>query len=237
MSQIYTVPTPYYLQWHDEGTGQGTWYGSATSTSEGFYTLDDWQLASGPNEYDFHFTTHQGTGNPYTVFATMTDAVANVVYGAKFVQLSELTSFTPKGSLALAAGKLISDDPKLQVSSDQTKPPTSYLKWDGTNWWWSYQDNDPNPTRYTEPIPMAYSGGYWTVKVTDTTSTSNTCAVYYVDQEQAPGTNVGVVQYQTTVSGPDTYVPIRCSQTDGWTCTLNLFTALPVNATLSMAPR
>lgn len=226
------ISSPFYLQWHADGQALGVWNGS--DKPKNFKALSTWSLSTG-SQYEFNFTTDQGESSPYTVFAVIRDT-AGLSYGAKFVQdpspaaVSQLT-FTPQGALIFTAGQLISGDPKVNISAS-TNQPSAYVKWTAAGRWeWSYTSSGPVQP-YKTAIPMG--PGNVLVHVSDETSRSNVCAVYYVDSTNAPGTNVGIVQSETLIDEPNSPIEIRPqSPTSDFTCTLNLFTTLPIDAELA----
>jgi hypothetical protein len=236
----YTAPNPdFYLQWHDEGQALGAWNGAASAGFDPSHPLGDWILPPGASDYTFHFSTRQGNGHPYTVFATIADPRAGRVYGAKFAVATAadcyLSNFTPEGSLTLAAGSLTSGDPKIQIRESPKQPPTCTMIWDGRAWAVAVGSGPPQP--YTgEPVHLSPDdNGECTVNLTDQTASERApsiCAVYYKDQRNAPGINVGMVQSQTQISSSrPTPITIRrpTEADDPWQCTLELFAERPSN--------
>lgn len=238
MTSSYTVTTPFNPRWHDEYGTQGVWNGSDPSGPNDDYALSNWKISTGASEYRFNFSTEQGQGDLYTVFATVTDGPTT--YGAKFVmhpgrgETCDL-NFTPQGTLEFEAGKLISDDPKLKIGTSTNQPSSVYLKWTGTQWFYSDDAKDYHPYACGSDIEMSPDArsNDCTVYVTDETGSGHTCAVYYKDSSL--GSNVGRVQSEARVTSakqPISVTPPASSSGQPWTCTINLFATLPSTATL-----
>jgi hypothetical protein len=243
MANTYNISNPFYLQWHDEGHLGGQWNGS--STDNDYYKLDDWWLAADPREYTFYFTAKQDAshgGTPlFELFALMADlgGSQDVTYGAKVDPAAPHTAtalrFTPKGTeLELTAGRVSSDDPRIKISGTTTEP-TCVLIWTGSQWLYSYDPNAPL-TAYQvfdchDPNAAITLGprGSHTITLTDQTAdgSAHVCAVYYADSDAAPGTNVGIVQSQTSLPNTSaTPITIDGPSDRDFQCTLKLFTAL-----------
>lgn len=227
MATTYTVPNTFYLRWHQEGNNQGQWEGSASSTNDGFYQLSWWQLSAASQSYDFNFSTVHSSGAsgsaaaPYTVFSTMTDN--GTVYGLKFSSAS-MINFTPVGSLKFSAGQLISDDPKINISSS-TSQPTCYLAWDGQKWLSSFdQQSWTDYVCGTDIVLGPDASGTCSVTVEDRSGATamRTAAAYY--QSAALGTNVGYVQDQGVLQPTAAWPQYTLTVTQS--CTVNLFAAL-----------
>lgn len=240
MANTYFVPNPFYVQWHDEGHLGGQWNGSSTNTD--YYELDKWTLAATPSEYTFYFTAKQDATYAETeVFATLVDrgGAQDITYGAKIEPGAPATAtalrFTPTGTqLDFTAGRVISDDPKLKISGTTTQP-TCALIWTGGKWLYSYDPNAPISAYRvfdcSDPDAAITLGrGAHTIHVTDQTAdgSAHVCAVFYADSDAAPGTNVGLIQSQTSLLDSRTAAPIIIDgPTDrDWQCTLKLFLAL-----------
>ncbi|PRQ09705.1 hypothetical protein [Enhygromyxa salina] len=243
MSNTYYISTPFYLQWHDQGPLGGQWNGSSTNSD--YYELDAWSLPATSSETTFYFTAKQSSGHTGTsqpqVFATMVDrgGAQEITYGAKIdptapAQATALR-FTPLGTeLEFTAGRLISGDPKIKISETTTEP-TCALIWTGSQWLYSYDVNAPL-TAYrvfdcvSDPSAViTLSRGAHTIYVTDQTAdgSAHVCAVFYADADAAPGTNVGLVQSETSLLRTTaTPVPLAGPTDRDWQCTLELFFAL-----------
>jgi len=234
----YTVPNPdFYLQWHDEGHERGAWNGADSAGFDPSHPLEQWTLASGGSNYTFHFSTRQGTGHAYTVFATIADPAAGRVYGAKFAPATPndcyLDDFTPRGSLTLTAGQLTSGDPKIQIRESPKQPPTCAMIWDGGSWAVAVGSGPPQPYN-GEPVQLSPDErGVCTVSLIDETASErapSVCAVYYKDSVDAPGMNVGMVQSQTRISSSrptPIAITVPAGARDPWQCTLELFAERP----------
>lgn len=189
MSAPYTVPyndsrDPLQLQWQDgNGNGTGSWNGSADGHST---SLDNWDLhTSGSPTYYFEFSTNQSTYNVYAMVTETGDGT--VYYGAKFgtytnaqgqpcdgVESTATLSFSLTGNqLSFIPCELISDDPKIQISTAKGTPSTCTLDWDGTRW-------TMNGGSVDGALQMAFSSANTiTVTVNDTSGDSNWSALYY----------------------------------------------------------
>jgi hypothetical protein len=235
MTNIQTVTEHFYLQWHGEGQTQGAWRASDGDADRQF--LDRWTLAAPETQYTFEFGVQQGNGQPYTVFAQLTNDPGGPVYGVRIEPNRPSTETVlslsiPGDELQFMAGELISDDPK--VVNVPTKPTSSLaLIWSvnaegAYSWTYALDGREPVPYEDGQPIEIGPdSTGAVSITVTDESpeAAQHTCAVYYgTGPRTGSGTNVGIVGVSELV-GSDGRLTLEFVP-DQPEFTINLFAAL-----------
>lgn len=174
-----TVPsgsssTPFTLQWDDsDGDDDGCWNGIYGSTTA---RLNDWDLSTkGTPTYYFELTTNQST---YEVFAMMTESSGHGIlayYGARFSRSSpaKLELVLTGDELVLEPTKLISGDPKIQITPTTGTPATLEIQWTGMGW--QYSSGAP----ISGDIYLGCDSLTVTIKDVSAQGDANACALYY----------------------------------------------------------